>query len=77
MSGIWVSRSDAVSSADNVAQLLDLREIAVPEKSHDSGAQVIHSFLRCGCGWKVREVSAGFCRALGPASVADVGGGLR
>jgi hypothetical protein len=47
MSGIFVSRSEAVSGADDVALLLDYWEIGVPAKSHDSGGAIIHSFLLC------------------------------
>jgi hypothetical protein len=43
MSEVQVSRSNAVSGADDVAQLRDLREIGVPEKGHDSRADIIHS----------------------------------
>jgi hypothetical protein len=44
MFGIHVSRSNAVSGADGVAQLLGLREAVVPGKGHDrdSWAEIIH-----------------------------------
>jgi hypothetical protein len=46
-----VSRSNAVTSAD-VAQLCGLREIGVPETSHDSRAGIIHSRRFAGlCGY--------------------------
>jgi hypothetical protein len=48
--GVQVSRSNAVSGADGVAQLLDLREIGVAGKGHgrDSWAEIIHSLLFAG-----------------------------
>jgi len=40
-----MSRSDAVTSADKVAQLLDFGDSRVPERGHDSWAEIIHSFV--------------------------------
>jgi hypothetical protein len=73
MFGVEVSRSNAVTSADDAAQLRDLREIRVPEKGHDSRADIIHSCRFCRFVWMFGDVSRGWCRRLGPASDADVG----
>lgn len=48
ISGVQISRSNAVTGADDVAQLRNLREIRVPEKGHDSRADKIHSFRFAG-----------------------------
>jgi hypothetical protein len=72
--GVQVSRSNAVSGADGVAQLLDLREIGVAGKGHDRGswAEIIHSLLFAGFV-VLRVVVREGLPSLGPASEGNVG----
>jgi hypothetical protein len=65
MFGVAVSRSDAVTSADVVAQLRDLGEIGVPEKSHDSRADIIHSCRFAGWSGNFAMCRAGVAVDLG------------
>lgn len=62
---VAVSRSDAVTSADVVAQLRDLGEIGVPEKSHDSRADIIHSCRFAGWSGNFAMCRAGVAVDLG------------
>lgn len=64
MSGMQTSRSDATNSVDKVAQLRDLRETGVPERSHGCGGVEIHCLVRVDMGGMFARSHAGFCRAL-------------